>query len=654
MALKTIMSPAKDELYPLRISDVRVAQGEIVAADTVALVAETARGQRIAIKCAQAGRVTHRPSQGALFEKREMLLVIETFADAASKAAPDSDTAHHSQSEQATETAQATAYANARGQQERIRRETATPETAPTPEEPTVAAPGKEAKAAGPDRKGRVGKLMFGGAIVIGVFAGLYALTYTDAFGPAAMTPGSRTRADVTSPPTGWMNAPAIPSPDTFTYKAPKGARFFGIDVDSRGNTLLVGRIASKAILCAFTFDVGKTDCSASFRLPLKSEDTETSDDGFGAHRDAPHFNSLAKAYEAILGKNSADANTTYPDHGFVIQDAFANGDALAGFTPAPSDQPSTFYRYSPADKRMTRLDDLAIEARYVAVGRSGRYVAMLGQQIWKKRQALLLLDHDGNSDTVHIEQKWTPAGGNEILESRLRTFTQISVAEDGNTSPRIDLGGETDDNWGGLIFTRIPFEGSGDGLQIITKVKTRTTNAKRLLPEKDSDRYVYNRFELTASAHNPATGVTASAAAMVAKLAGPQKYRINSDGKTRTTDMRGDVLLLIETADGEMHRRTLVRGGEFPGAGLKVTRITPLPDGRFALLLREVSGGHPLSAILIVDSAGAPLRQIRASGNLRLEDLALSDNGNLYAVGDIKVDGIRQAVLQRYRSGRY
>ncbi len=135
MAFKTIMSPAVAAHYPLRVKEIFVAPGELVKPDTRALMAETAEGRRIAIKCGHEGRVIQAPPADAILDERQMLLVIETFADEAASSQEEDDQESKAEAEEQAQQDQArkeraereaqqahqAAYAQASGQKESIR-----------------------------------------------------------------------------------------------------------------------------------------------------------------------------------------------------------------------------------------------------------------------------------------------------------------------------------------------------------------------------------------------------------------------------------------------------------------------------------------------------------------------------------------------------
>ncbi len=655
MSFKTIMSPAREELYPLRILEVRVALGDFVEADTLALEAETATGKRIAITCAQSGRVINLQPAGTVLEKRQMLLLIETFDDATQAEASYSDAAPNTEASQASGAAQAAAYASARGRQERVHaagktatRETTANDTPPTPEEePAVAGPGEYKGSANPAGGGRLGKVMLGVVGVIGMACvGFYALTYTDAFDPAQSASGPQVVADTNVSPTEWMTAPALTRVDTFTYDAKDGAIFYSVDIDSDGTALLAGISNLHPIVCAFKFGAGDPSCSAKFELPV-----------------TPYRGPATNFY----GEDMSDYHKpTYPIGGFIAGDVFGDGDALVAFDPPGSDDPTVFYRYNPASAQLERFNEDAT-IRVSAFDRSNRHAALLGLEVGESDlQTVMVFDHAGRWSSLHFKREWTDKGEDGSSKSHEEYYSNLALIEEGENAPRIEALGHTSDGsvpgYDSGIVTHIPVKDDDKGAHVVTSLASQLLPARTPPPEGKSLFSISLNvlLDVTARAYNPATGATATAVAMATPLGLDDKTQPTGitldDGPDVTYRQRYDVQFDIKTVSGKRYIHTLVRNDDFPGAGLQVTRILPLPDGRFVLLLREYRG-YPFSGILIVDATGTTLRQKWSSGELYIQDIALADNGDLYAAGASKKQGTdtaAQAVLQRYRAGTY
>lgn len=150
MSLKTIMSSPHREFYPIRILDVYITLGDLVAADTPAMIAETAKGQRITITCTYAGRIINFLPAGTVLEKRQMLLLIEFFDD------PKKTTEQE---------------VNACDKQEKI-----------YPEK-EVRTSKENIKSSTTVKKSHFGKRVFAGVAIISIACvSLYILTYTDTF----------------------------------------------------------------------------------------------------------------------------------------------------------------------------------------------------------------------------------------------------------------------------------------------------------------------------------------------------------------------------------------------------------------------------------------------------------------------------------------
>ena len=662
MSFKTIMSPAREELYPLRILEVRVAVGDFVEADTLALEAETATGKRIAITCAQSGRVINLQPAGTVLEKRQMLLLIETFDDATqteasySDAAPNTEASQTSEAAQASGAAQAAAYASARGRQERVHatrktaaKETTANDTPPPPEEePAVAGPGEYKGSATPAGGSRLGKVMLGVAGAIGMACvGFYALTYTDAFDPAqGSASGPQVVFDTGVDPTAWMTAPALSDADTFTYDAKDGAFFYSVDIDSDGTALLAGISNLKPIVCSFKFGAGDPSCSAKFGLPVTP------------------YNGPATNF---FGEDMSDYHKpTHPIAGFIAGDVFGDGDALVAFDPPGSDDPTVFYRYNPASAQLERFNEDAT-IRVSAFDRSNRHAALIGEEVGASDlMTVMVFDHAGRWSSLHFKREWTDKGEDGSSKSHEEYYSNVALIEEGENAPRIEALGHTSDvsvpGYDGGIITHIPVKDDDKGAHVVTSLTSQFLPARTKPPEGKSLFSISSNILLyvTARAYNPATGATATAVAMATPQGLDEKILptgiTTDDGPNVSFEQRYDVQFDIRTASGKKYVHTLVRNDDFPGAGLQVTQILPLPDGRFVLLLREC-GGYPFSGILIVDATGTTLRQKWSSGELYIQDIALADNGDLYAAGASKKQGTdkaAQAVLQRYRAGTY
>ncbi|MGD9862699.1 MAG: hypothetical protein AB7S99_05770 [Pseudodonghicola sp.] len=631
MAFKTIMSPANDALYPLRIVEVRIDRGAMVEADALALLAESEDGRRIGISCSQAGRVIQIPPKGALLERRQMILVIETFEE------PTRDASAHEASPERTAPGAAS-----------DRKDRARPATeADRQPEPAAAAaradaaPDARDEGAAPARKSRASKILIGGAVAAAALAAIYLLAPGSGFTSARGTVAKQTSARFD-----WKDTPPLAFQASFTLKSEDGADLFDVDVDRTGTVLIAGRIGNRAIICARTFDQDKKGCGPQIELPAAESDPDWKE--LLEKRD--------KAGRSIASELSSKeremlhASATYPTFGFILQHAFPGGDALAGFTPS-SDLPTLFYRYNRASQTVTPVDPVAVAAHYTAIARSPRYIALLGDEPQDEdRQALAVFDHAGNSKSLHIARTWIPSDktrSRAYEDNRTRTFTHVSVTEGEKELSQVDLTGRTPT---GIMFdegihTRIPFEDHGDALQIFTRASSQTYDAETVLPERDLAPYLHEDFVLTARAYNPASGATATSAALVAWQKAPQASTASQD---TSGTRRRDTLISVETAAGQTYTRLLRAGKDVPPA-TQVSRIIPLAKGRFALLIRSTRRYQPFSAIVVVDPKGAPLRQTQ-SDSFIINDLVMGADGDLYAVGHTEENGTRYGLLRRYR----
>ncbi|SHM26675.1 hypothetical protein [Roseibium suaedae] len=622
-----ISTPSDAALYPLRVHDTpHSGDAEIGKGDTLATL-ELADGRKVRMPCPLEGILREVPEVGRIYTERGPIALIEQLEDIVfspddvTEAAPDSSSA----SEKAK-----------------------SPGAKAGPAE-TVSA-GGDPEAAEPVKKRRTRVLVTGAIFGVAALAGLYFLQ-------SPSNDFSSLTADIGKTITGaahWQDARELGAGETFRLLSPDGAEFYSVDVDSQGNALIAGRIGQKGLICSYSFNSKQKGCGP--QIAMRTKVNPGLDDPRLGFTEAERAKNLKRLKEEMSkqpgGKLYFDelySSETYPGSGFIFQKAFSGGDALAGFTPLSTNEPTAFYRYDPANQKATRIEPVELEGHFTAIARSPNYLALLEQEpLDKDKQVSAVFGLGGKNESFSTTRDWNPNGKNNtdpLVRDQSRTFAQIAIRELDGGAPQVDLTGriQTEYRINRGIHTRVPLEFRGDALRVNPKVTTKFHDAETELPEKDRKPYLNNDFTLTARAFNPSTGTTAISAKMLTWVEGAQ-------GQSGSQKRRQDHLVRIQSSGDKTLGQLVISGDDFPGL-VEVSRILPLSKGRFLLLIADLKSSKKNSAILIIDESGRPLRQEWSSSAI-IRDVVMGGDGNVYAVGSGKEDGKTLGILKRYRPG--
>ena len=639
MAFKTIMSPAVTAHYPLRIKELYVSPGEMVQPETKALLAETADGRKIAIKCGHEGRVLQVPQKNTVLDSRQMLLVIETF-DAASPH-PDGqgdDEASRREAEQAAETERAAdeahqaAYARASGQKETIR---STSDEPVPQEEPKQAAPETAAKSsatsrpshtASPEQDGTStpsGKkvALIAASFLAVLIGGAVAMQLLDD-SPSLPSRGSGSMASSSSVPKAsspkptpvakapaplpkrpypsdqdrdWTKVPNIKAKSFISYNDDEGngrnVEFFSLDADSN-QAHFVGKAGRETIMTSFRFDK-----KTSFRNMR------------------------------TIGVN--------PEKAFIFAN-FPKDEVATVFISPQGEKPTArAYQYPERKGKPQRVEGFKATGRLIHADRDGGLFALLLQNNESFREQVLVFNDKGKSNSIHL-----PDVHNDILLSELHTYNHVTLdsqSKDGLTQATAMV-------TGGASSVFVPDDGYSLGFRVqanSSSVKLQGGNGLKLdvtkaLPKgvfskfgslEDKKSMNFGGFMLTASAMN-GFGQTAVMGGFVHGMGS----QWNKDGT-----YRADAYLTWRLGNGKDMTRMLVRNDSNWRNGVVVKDLEFFENGQLAVLLREYSG-EPYSALLFLDKNGK-VRSRYAYSNVIMHDID-SYRGKLYAAGYTTKEG--------------
>ncbi|SFJ19660.1 hypothetical protein [Celeribacter neptunius] len=636
MAFKTIMSPKSAALYPIRIKDCLITTGQEVKAEDRVLIAETAQGKRIGIKAGETGRVIQAPPKDAILDRRQMILVIETFEPAeAGSATPETDTGTR------TETPRPREQEVRREPQQETQREPGQkperdPERDPEPAPSAQASPRRPAAKSAkrtkrakteppranaasssatskarpnPDRK----KITFGR--VLGSY-GYYVLPivaiiviqaafpgFLDKFfdsGSVSSTPqsGSGTNAGGTTSSLpvvsfprpqdyAWMDAPEM---ESLTRMSRDGAtRFFDIDIAPDGSVLIVGARYGDGY--AFSFDSSHT----------------------------------------IQGEYSSSGPVS---DGFALYDLFdASRSTLFAFSNGARDSSRIYTATDDLEDvtRTSRIGDLRLENfRILSADRAGNFGMLWGEY----------LDRDPDSsppiDLPFIVALSAVGDATQTQSNGGAGRWTINTAElPEGYGPTVSAGYSDAAFWGdppaAKFITRTV--GYKDGDFSIDTMDTIDLDLADLMPagtfsgwRGTVDGKDVGRFEAVALEYDSGGDYSLYAGQFSGTRGQPLPEHF-------------DVFLDVGKPDAPSTRLVLARNDSRASDGLEVRDVMALPQGGFAVLMREETG-TPYTAVVTLSREGA-VRSQYVRRDHGLERMAIGPNGNLHLVGwDVEESG--------------
>lgn len=602
------MSPASKGLYPLTISEIKIAVGDMVTADQPAVIAVTSDGRRIAIKCGFDGRVIVVTPSGTVMNSRQMIMVVEDFEEAT-----PADT--FTSPENADETARSEEADSGPSEpvdrpvdaspddQVRRRRGASRPnaETAA----PTATADTSPSRSDGAPEMGRR-RVLVGGlaaAAVVGGVVGLKAFSTNNAeptsvadtvasAEPAA--PPSPRRPFPAPEDTDWMSAPTLETRAAGTYSDEGAKEFLGIDIDKNGNAILVGRTSYKGFVLSHRLGDGESGA----RVDVDTDPVF----GFAAYSDIQHHNTLV------------------------------------GFTPKSPQEHSLLSTYDRNEGGTGKVEGVLEDARIIRYCRNRDFAVFLieyidGESSNSYGVAIFSLDsnHVGLVKLRSVDRNF----------NNYRSYTHVSIFQRDLNKWFIVLSGKNKN----VVSNRsvgyklsISLEKKSDGSPSTWLANDEYLSPYVMMPEgigsPQDSQPAY--FHATASAYAQ-DGLT--------NLIGGSIW--NMIVQEVGNGFRQDVAISIQTADGNEYRRMFVRSDDRQDDGLVLADAVALSGGRFALLLREAKG-EPLAIVAVIDSTGKTLARSWYSNSFPTV-IAVAPNGELYSAGyDIR-NGDRIASYAAY-----
>ncbi|WP_319412033.1 hypothetical protein [uncultured Cohaesibacter sp.] len=654
MAFKTIMSPAIDAHYPLRVIEIYVSTGELVKPDSRAVLAETAEGRRIAIKCAHEGRVLQIPSQGAILNERQMLLVIETFGDDAATdlsngqkareaaAAAAQDAAQREEAERQAQQSHQAAYAQAQGQRESIRptKETSEAEKKDgTTENPDAvgetetttkaSAEAQEPAQAAPDEAGKTPsgrKRLLIAASFLGLLAG--AAVIMQLIEPAPNSAGltRQTAANATAKQQPAKSVPQSPSLPTRPYPADQ-------DRDWR-------KVANRDAEHFITFSGNGSNAQNIEFLSLDASANQV------------HLIGRADSQTIMtnirFGPNSKFRNVQYigvnPKKAFIFANLPKSEWSTILIAPQDEKEKVGTYHYPESKGKPQSRSVFKEGRRLIYADRDGTLIALLMQDIDSGREGIFFINDKGKSAVYDL-----PDGNPEFLTSDFHAYAHVDLdgqTKDGLTQATALVAGSA----ANVFF---PAQGYSYGISAgatSEKIDIRRGDGHKLDVTTVLPKGVFQKFgSAKDTAHRPLDGLLLTASAINAydRTAAMGGY-VHGMGNQRHEDgnYRADAYLSWQLGNGGEMVRMFVRSDNDWRNGLVVKDLEFFADGQLAVLLREYQG-LPYSALVIFDRNG------RATSRYDYRSIVMHDidsyQGTLYAAGYQIRDGRRVAATWKF-----
>ncbi|MBW6416791.1 hypothetical protein [Celeribacter sp. PS-C1] len=585
MAIKTVMSPNAAQLYPIRVKEVLTTIGAMVEAETRVLVAETATGKRIGIKAGETGRVIQIPPVDTILERRQMLLVIETFEDAkatasAAGAASGADAASGSKADEGAAKPKAKANPKPKPQQQ------AEPQTEPETKQKrkrkktapaTDAAPQTTSKTNGWTMKDRFLALSMIGMIATGAYV------WIADFDP-------RGRNFPASSDLAWLNTPERRAETAITFTPFEGVRFTSLDTTGHGNVFFAG-IDDENHGFVTRFDT----TANSYSTPARTETTVKS-----AH---------------------------------VLMDAMGSGVSYAAFAAVEEMGLFPYVYYVNKDGEMKDRVDINEDRFILATARSGAAVAWLasGEMTYfgttEEKEVVMF---DG------ISGYWSGYTFDDTPEGQpRRELSTLSLRLDPDWSLTMMAGGMQDG--GGTITDPVSHwvketYDRADGGYDYREGWTEWRDALSLMDDasaEDYDQADREKRGMITSAFALGEDDTHLVAGSLAGLKGQRQTDGSYSGDAFYTWTRG------RADDSQQRERTvfLARDDIDASDGAQVTEAVLTTGDRFALLIRNWGNSSRYSAIAFVDSEGLPYAHVTFDG-VEISDIVFADDEKLHVAG--------------------
>ena len=640
MAFKTIMSPAVAAHYPLRIKELFVAAGDMVQPDTRALLAETAQGRKIAIKCGHEGRVIQAPTQDAILHERRMVLVIETFEEeAASSKEGDGleeaqeeaqrEKARKAQAEKDAQEAHQAAYAQASGQKEDIRpaqTEASRGDEAETPaenEKPESASSESQAESSqgkkqpssaedtikehAPDSannalSGKKTALVAAGFLIL-LLGGAVAMQFLDAPSrPYQSSSSTRPAKPAKTKPKILPSRPYPSAEDKDWHKVPNiKSAHFSILAGEGGNAkniefLSLDAVANKVLL------VGKADnrtIMTSYRFEEESS-----------------FHNVR-----YVGVN--------PEKAFIVADFSQKGYSSVFISPENSKQGVQTYLYREKKGKPKSISAFKAGSSLLYADQDGGLIALLIEHGETSRKQVFIVNKEGKANFYSL-----PVGVPGDVLSDHYYYSHLALdthSKDGIINGTAIVTGHVSAFFNpATAFTyglrlrassrKVDFE-PGNGQKVLAKEALPKGVFQKYGSYDDKEAKYLGGFKFTASAANN-YGQSVALGGYVHGM-GNQRDKEGS--------YRADAYLTWYLANGTEIKRMFVREDSKWRDGLVVRDLEFLDNGRLAVLLREYEG-DPYSAVVFFSKNGKPEKRYNYR-NAIVNDID-SYRGALYGAG--------------------
>ncbi|WP_417277880.1 hypothetical protein [Celeribacter sp.] len=593
MAIKTVMSPKAAQLYPIRVKEVLTTIGAMVEAETRVIVAETATGKRIGIKAGETGRVIQIPPVDAILDRRQMLLVIETFEEAAAGAAgAASGAATGSTSGSATgaaaregtskpkETTKSTTEAEPAAQKKPEPK--SEPKTDPKPKRKRT----KPAKSADKDKpsnaSGWTMKDRFLALSMIGMIATAAYVWIADVDTKSRNFPSSSDLA--------WLNTPERRAEKSITFTPFEGVRFTSLDTSGQGKVLFAG---------------------------IDGED----------HGFVTRFDTTANSY-TTPARTVTKVKTAH-----VLMDARGRGISFAAFAAYDDEAVWPFVYLLEKDGQLGNRVDINEDRFILATARSGAAVAWLasGEMTYfgttEEKEVVMFDGLSGDWSGYTFDD--TPEG------QPRRELSTLSLRLDRDSSLTMMAGGMQ--NGGGPVTDRVSYwvketYDRVDGGYDYREGWTEWRDALSLMDDAsagDYDQADSEKRGMVTTAFALGEGETHLVAGALAGLKGQRQSDGSYSGDAFYTWTRG------RADDSQQRERTvfLARDDFNASDGAQITEAVLTTGDRFALLIRNWGNNSRYSAIAFVDSEGLPYAHATFD-DVEISDIVFADDEKLHVAG--------------------
>ncbi|WP_066705583.1 hypothetical protein [Celeribacter ethanolicus] len=615
MALKHIRSPKDSALYPIRIEEVLVREGQWVTAATPAMRLLTGNGRTLQINCAIEGTISRLMPTGTILKAPEPVISIEE--DAAAEVPP------------IPRTKRAGAKPTASAEPPKAKpqaRPTSTPNSPPRPE------PKPETPPSAPDRLtgafSRRGLSVLAVTLVIAsagfVFnrittanedLGTDQTTLASTPSSAQATPAPAKPVFPTAEDRSWLSAPHLDSVQYISGGSLTNGRALNLDVDRDGKVKIVGEMNGRAFVTTYDPSTKK-----------------------------------------VTGTKTTDIDPTYA---FVFADFFGMGDRdLVGFTPKRNFEistdwlPTTTLLYS-AEKDHLGPQDVPYDDLHIySSDQNGDFMVMLGydtkvsgalEEAMGTRYHALTYIRGGQGDRLYLPEDEANSAFKYVL--RYNTIS-VDAMKDGNAALFLLATGSYGKDFYGEYTIRRSQTGN--------EVDSRFEYANDWLMEEFPPHVPREFIRVPGGLGSTIGGVTLSGMTVATDdttyaVAGVISG-VDARGATYETHPGPTAFVRIADVDENYAVRMLARNDTYRDEGLRVQDIEGLSGGRFAVLLREDDNAeHPFGALVILDSRANVLARENYDG-IYLESMIYSDD-TLHAVGyHVRDDGTEDPLYRSYR----